>query len=130
MARKPLAKAVPRGPVVSDHEVPQSRSLITTTPNAHAEVLDQSVGAIVRLKVQVGDSDGDVARAKAALEAIALRVVVVPAPRSAASVPEAIAKPTARSAREAALALVEEGAFHDKPALRAMVEGLLAEQGL
>lgn len=115
---------------MSELELPQARGLLTTTPNAHAEVLGESAGAIVRLKVQVGDSDEEVARARAALEDVAERVVVVGAPRSAASVPEAIARPTARTAREAALALVEESAFHDKPALRVMVEELLAGQGL
>lgn len=130
MARKPIAKAKARGPIVHDLELPQSRNLITTTPNAHGEILDWSAGAIVRLRAQVGDSDEEIARAKAALEAVALRVVVIPAPKSAASVPEAVARPTARTARDAAIGLVEESAFHDKPALRAMVEALLAEQGL
>lgn len=130
MARKPIVKAVPRGPVVHDYELPQARNLITTTPNAHGEILDWCAGAIVRLKAQIGDSDEEIARAKIALEAIALRVVVIPAPKSATPVPMVDARPTARTAREAAIALVEESAFHDKPALRVMVEGLLAEQGL
>lgn len=130
MARKPIAKALPRGPIVHDYELPQARNLITTTPNAHGEILDWCAGAIVRLKAQVGDSDEEIVRAKDSLEAVALRVVVIPAPKAAATVPMVVAKPTARTAREAAIALVEESAFHDKPSLRSMVEGLLAEQGL
>jgi hypothetical protein len=126
-----LADRGPEGSAVRvlDVEVPAARGLLTTTPNAHAEVLGSSEGAIVRLRAQVGDSDGDVTRARAALEVVAARVVVVPAPRSAAPIVE-LAKPTARTARDAALALVEEGAFYDKPALTALVEELLVEQGL
>jgi len=112
---------------VREIRIENARELITTTPNAHEEILEHATDAIVRLKTQHNDSDVEVRAAHEALSSVAAKVIVQRAPKPKSPVLETKSSITAR---QAVLELTEESSFHDKPKLRDLLERIMSECGI
>lgn len=126
---------------VEEFLVDSPRALITIGPEsaawgsgAEAVPIDDARGAIVRLKPPAGATTEAVSALKQGLLSRGARQVLATAPaHSAAPLPEeAIARERAPSltARQVVGALVEESQHPDKPALAALCERILSENGL
>lgn len=131
MARRPVQVRDASVKTVRDVRVPGARQLVTTTPNAYGEVVPIARGAIVRLRVQHGDAEVDVERARVELAAVADKVIVQRPARAKVGKDETSRiETTSITTREAVLGLVEASACHDKARLQALVERIMSEAAI